>query len=137
LLSLLWQALMADGVALRVASPGDLAYLIYTSGSTGLPKGVRCHHEGARNTILDLNSQFGIGASDRVLALSSLSFDLSVYDVFGMLEAGGAVVVPKADSVSPPDPEKWLELLRQEKVTILNAVPRFVEVGCSASASAH
>ena len=106
---------MADGVALRVASPGDLAYLIYTSGSTGLPKGVRCHHEGARDTILDLNSQFGIGASDRVLALSSLSFDLSVYDVFGMLEAGGAVVVPKADSVSPPDPEKWLELLRQER----------------------
>ena len=38
--------------------------------------------------LLRLNSQFGIGASDRVLALSSLSFDLSVYDVFGMLEAG-------------------------------------------------
>jgi amino acid adenylation domain-containing protein len=113
-------------VALR--SPGDLAYLIYTSGSTGLPKGVRCHHGGSMNTVVDLNSRFGVGAGDRVLALSSLSFDLSVYDIFGALEAGGAVVVPPADSVSPPDPEKWLELVREDEVTIWNTVPRYLEL---------
>ena len=80
------------------------------------------------NTVVDLNSRFDVGAGDRVLALSSLSFDLSVYDIFGALEAGGAVVVPPADSVSPPDPEKWLELVREDEVTIWNTVPRYLEL---------
>jgi len=81
-----------------------LGYLIYTSGSTGVPKGVCCHHQGAMNTIVDLNDRFNVGASDRVLGLSSLSFDLSVYDIFGLLTAGGALVLPPAEVVSPPDP---------------------------------
>ena len=112
----------------EAATPDSLAYLIYTSGSTGLPKGVRCHHKGAINTIHDLNSEFSVGASDRVLALSSLSFDLSVYDIFGMLENGGSVVIPEADAVSPPDPQQWLELVQLEGVTVWNTVPRFMEL---------
>jgi non-ribosomal peptide synthetase component F len=64
-----------------VQIPGDLAYVIYTSGSTGLPKGVMIDHRGAVNTILDLNRRFSLTQKDRVLALSSLSFDLSVYDI--------------------------------------------------------
>eukprot|EP00656_Telonema_subtile_P027448 TRINITY_DN2953_c0_g1_i5.p1 TRINITY_DN2953_c0_g1~~TRINITY_DN2953_c0_g1_i5.p1 ORF type:complete len:1193 (+),score=312.71 TRINITY_DN2953_c0_g1_i5:116-3694(+) len=111
-------------------SPDELAYLIYTSGSTGVPKGVCCHHRGARNTICDLNERFGVVASDRVLALSSLSFDLSVYDVFGMLGAGGSVVVPAGECVSPPDPEVWLDLLESEQVTVWNTVPAFMELLC-------
>jgi len=117
---------LATGV--QLAHPESLAYLIYTSGSTGVPKGVRCHHQGAMNTIQDLNSAFDIGPSDRVLALSSLSFDLSVYDLFGMFEAGATVVIPAADAVSPPDPARWLELLQDEGVTIWNTVPRFMEL---------
>jgi nonribosomal peptide synthetase protein BlmIV len=80
------------------------------------------------NTIQDLNSAFGVGPRDRVLALSSLSFDLSVYDFFGMFEAGATVVMPTADAVSPPDPARWLELLRKEGVTVWNTVPRFMEL---------
>eukprot|EP01065_Artemidia_motanka_P037088 TRINITY_DN452_c0_g2_i2.p1 TRINITY_DN452_c0_g2~~TRINITY_DN452_c0_g2_i2.p1 ORF type:complete len:2815 (+),score=996.50 TRINITY_DN452_c0_g2_i2:92-8446(+) len=106
----------------------SLAYLIYTSGSTGVPKGVRCHHEGAVNTIDDLNSQFDIGVGDRVLALSSMSFDLSVYDVFGMLRVGATMVVPPASSISPPDPAVWLDMLHSSKTTIWNTVPRFMEL---------
>src|SRR5262249_29446258 len=68
----------------------DLAYVIFTSGSTGLPKGVMIDHRGVANTILDVNERFGITSSDRVLSLSSLSFDLSFYDLFGILAAGGA-----------------------------------------------
>ena len=60
----------------------SMAYLIYTSGSTGKPKGVCCHHQGAMNTNMDLIERFDIGPMDRILALSSLSFDLSVFDVF-------------------------------------------------------
>ena len=108
--------------------PKSLAYLIYTSGSTGVPKGVCCHHVGAVNTINDLNNRFGVGKSDRVLALSSLSFDLSVYDIFGLLSAGGGVVIPACSSLSPPDPGHWYELLVAEKVTIWNSVPAFMEL---------
>jgi epothilone synthetase B len=106
---------------LASASPADLAYVIYTSGSTGQPKGVAIAHGAAANTILDINRRFAVGPADRVLALSSLSFDLSVYDLFGVLAAGGAVVVP------PPaarrDPAAWLELLGRHEVTIWNSVP--------------
>ena len=112
----------------RAVEPRDLAYLIYTSGSTGVPKGVACHHEGAMNTVDDLNSRFNVTPKDRCIALSSLSFDLSVYDIFGMLGAGAAIVIPAAESVSPPDPGEWLELVEREGITIWNTVPAFVQL---------
>jgi amino acid adenylation domain-containing protein len=105
---------------------GDLAYVIYTSGSTGQPKGVMIEHEGAANTILDVNRRFGVGPGDRVLALSSLSFDLSVYDLFGTLAAGGTIVLPDPDGLR--DPAHWLELLRDHGVTIWNSVPALMEM---------
>ncbi|MEQ7912862.1 amino acid adenylation domain-containing protein, partial [Xanthomonas hortorum pv. hederae] len=70
------------------AQPDDLAYVIYTSGSTGRPKGVMITHRAALNTVRDVNERFGVTAADRVLGLSSMSFDLSVYDVFGTLAVG-------------------------------------------------
>jgi non-ribosomal peptide synthetase component F len=72
----------------RWRAENDLAYVIFTSGSTGEPKGVMIEHRSALNTVLDINERFGVSADDRILALSSLSFDLSVYDIFGALAAG-------------------------------------------------
>ena len=109
-----------------VAGPEDLAYVIYTSGSTGLPKGVMIDHRGAVNTIIDINQRFGVGPDDRVLALSSLSFDLSVYDIFGTLAAGGTIVVPAASATR--DPAHWSDLLEREQVTIWNSVPALMEM---------
>ncbi len=103
------------------ARPGDLAYMIYTSGSTGKPKGVMITHDAAMNTVLDVNARYGIGAGDRALAVSRLSFDLSVYDIFGMLAAGGAVVVPSESEAL--DPEAWVRLVRERGVTLWNTVP--------------
>jgi amino acid adenylation domain-containing protein len=111
----------AEPVSTPQVEPTDLAYVIYTSGSTGLPKGVMIDHRGAVNTILDINARFGIGPQDRVLALSSLSFDLSVYDIFGMLAAGGTVVFPEAGAL--PDPARWAELMDLNRVTVWNTVP--------------
>ena len=105
---------------------GDLAYVIFTSGSTGLPKGVMIDHRGALNTVADVNDRFAVGADDRVLAVSSLSFDLSVYDIFGPLAVGGAVVVPDADAQR--DPAAWLDLVRGAGVTIWNSVPALLEL---------
>ena len=109
-----------------VQGPEDLAYVIYTSGSTGLPKGVMIDHRGAVNTILDINKRFGVGPNDRVLALSALSFDLSVYDIFGTLAAGGTIVMP--ESTDARDPSRWAQLIAQENVTIWNSVPALMEL---------
>jgi amino acid adenylation domain-containing protein len=106
--------------------PDDLAYVLYTSGSTGVPKGVMVSHRAARNTVVDVNERFGVGSSDRVLALSALSFDLSVYDVFGLLGVGGVVVLP--DAGSGRDPRHWLELAGIYGVTVWNSVPGLMEL---------
>ena len=106
--------------------PTDLAYVIYTSGSTGQPKGVMIDHLGAVNTILDINQRFRVSASDRVISLSSLSFDLSVYDLFGMLAAGGALVIPGADSTL--DPAHWADMVLRHGVSIWNTVPALMNL---------
>ncbi len=116
-----------DGAVLEsVQQPEDLAYVIYTSGSTGLPKGVAIDHRGAVNTVIDVNSRFAVRSGDRVLALSALNFDLSVYDIFGLLAAGGAIVMPKAGSER--DPAHWLEIMRQHRVTMWNTVPALMQM---------
>ncbi|MGK7875560.1 MAG: amino acid adenylation domain-containing protein [Xenococcaceae cyanobacterium] len=109
-----------------VQSVTDLAYTIYTSGSTGVPKGVAIDHQGAVNTIFDINQRFGVGAGDRLLALSALNFDLSVYDIFGLLAAGGALVIPSPERIK--DPSHWLELMSAHQVTLWNAVPAFMQM---------
>ena len=106
--------------------PEDLAYVIYTSGSTGLPKGVMIDHRGAVNTILDVNKRFGVNPEDKVLALSNLNFDLSVYDIFGILAAGATIIMPEADKAR--DPSHWLELMKQEQVTVWNTVPALMQM---------
>ncbi|MFD0319162.1 amino acid adenylation domain-containing protein [Streptomyces flavalbus] len=101
--------------------PGDLAYVIYTSGSTGVPKGVAVSHRAALNTCVDVCERYGIDASDTVLGLSSLSFDLSVFDVFGVLGVGGTLVLPGPGTGR--DPGHWLELVSEHGVTVWNSVP--------------
>ncbi|HYH46661.1 MAG TPA: non-ribosomal peptide synthetase, partial [Thermoanaerobaculia bacterium] len=106
--------------------PSDLAYVLFTSGSTGLPKGVVIDHRGAANTVADVNRRFRISAADRVLALSSLSFDLSVWDLFGILGAGGRVVMP--DPEASRDPAHWHERIEREGVTVWSSVPALMEL---------
>jgi amino acid adenylation domain-containing protein len=108
------------------ASPGDLAYVIFTSGSTGVPKGVMISHQAAAHTVRDINRRFRVETSDRTLALSAMSFDLSVYDVFGLLAAGGTIILPEADSLR--DPQYLAALVARERVTIWNSVPSYLQL---------
>lgn len=117
---------LAGAPAAALRSVDDLAYIIFTSGSTGVPKGVAMRHGAVQNTLLDLHGRLAIGPGDRVLALSSLSFDLSVFDMYGLLQAGGAIVLPEADSLR--DPQRWLELMVRDGVTIWNTVPALMEM---------
>lgn len=107
-------------------SLSDMAYVIFTSGSTGVPKGVMIDHRGAANTIADINDRFAISASDRLLALSSLSFDLSVYDIFGILAAGAALVLPEPDHIR--DVHHWRNLIDTHRVTIWNSAPALMQL---------
>ncbi|KPA87543.1 amino acid adenylation enzyme/thioester reductase family protein [Pseudomonas asplenii] len=104
----------------------ELAYIIYTSGSTGLPKGVMIDHRGALNTVLDINRRWQVDARDRIFGLSSLSFDLSVYDIFGALAAGAALVLPAADSLR--EPRHWLASLQRHDVSVWNSVPALFDM---------
>jgi pyochelin synthetase len=107
-------------------APDDLAYVLYTSGSTGKPKGVMIAHCGVVNCIVETNRSFGINENDRALAVTALHHDMSVYDIFGLLGAGGAIVIPDASGSRAPD--HWVELIDQHNVTIWNSVPGFMEM---------
>jgi amino acid adenylation domain-containing protein len=104
-----------------VVDPSDVAYVIYTSGSTGRPKGVAVSHRAAVNTCVDICSRYRVGPGDAVLGLSSLSFDLSVWDVFGVLGAGGTLVLPEPDASR--DPGRWWQLVTEYQVSVWNSVP--------------
>ena len=106
--------------------PDQLAYVIFTSGSTGEPKGVEVTHRAAANTVADIDDRFGIGPTDRVLAVSAYDFDLSVYDVFGLLGAGGVVVGIAEDERR--DARRWAELVRTHGVTVWNTVPALLDM---------
>jgi pyochelin synthetase len=109
-----------------VQKPDDLAYVIYTSGSTGLPKGVMITHNAAVNTIDDINRRFHVRSGDKVLAISNLGFDLSVYDIFGTLAAGGTIVMPAHSAAR--NPQHWADLIQQETITIWNSVPALMDM---------
>ncbi|MEW9702994.1 amino acid adenylation domain-containing protein, partial [Paenibacillus sp. SI8] len=100
---------------------GELAYIIYTSGSTGTPKGVMIEHRSAVNLVSWVNRRFAVGGEDRLLFITSMCFDLSVYDIFGMLAAGGTVVVAEREQVL--DPGALLSLMEAEEVTFWDSVP--------------
>ncbi|MCZ8519460.1 MULTISPECIES: non-ribosomal peptide synthetase [Paenibacillus] len=105
----------------RQAGPEDPAYAIFTSGSTGTPKGVIVPHRPVVNLLTWVNETYAVGPQDRVLFVTSLSFDLSVYDIFGLLAAGGSVrIVPEQDLRSP---QRLLQLLQSEPVTLWDSAP--------------
>lgn len=106
--------------------PDHLAYVIFTSGSTGEPKGVMVRHRSVVNAIHATNERFGVGSTDRLLSITGLHHDMSVYDIFGILAAGGTIVMP--DAGCRRDPAHWADLLIQERVTIWNSVPALMEL---------
>ena len=101
--------------------PDDLAYVIYTSGSTGSPKGVMLSHAAVNNTLRDITDRYAVCADDRLLSLAELSFDLSVYDLFGATAAGAQIVLP--DPARIADPSHWANLMQRHGITLWNSVP--------------
>jgi amino acid adenylation domain-containing protein len=124
----LYQAQKLDSYAVEgldnINTPDDLAYVIYTSGSTGRPKGVIETHRASGNTIVDINRRFAVDENHRIMGISSLCFDLSVYDIFGALAAGAALVLIK----TPKDVPHMIETLENKKITLWDSVPAILDL---------
>lgn len=112
---------LLDQVAETAGDPSQVAYIIFTSGSTGTPKGVVIAHEQARTTIDAINDDLAVNPQDAVLAVSRYSFDLAVYNVFGLLGRGGRVVFPSCGTLA--DPLAWVRDIRTHGITLWNSVP--------------
>lgn len=101
--------------------PDDLAYVIHTSGSTGLPKGVQVEHRQVARLLDTTRERFGFDEHDVWTLFHSVAFDFSVWEAWGALLTGGRlVVVGRAVARSP---RALAELLRRERVTVLNQTP--------------
>ena len=99
----------------------DLAYVIYTSGSTGKPKGVQVAHGNAVNFLHSMAREPGIEQSDRLLAVTTLSFDISVLEIFLPLYVGATVVV--ANQAEVIDGGQLHKLIKEQGITIMQATP--------------
>ena len=103
------------------SQPEATAYVIYTSGSTGKPKGVAVPHRAAANLLLSMARRPGIRASDRLLAVTTLSFDIALLELVTPLIAGGTVYVADRDDTG--DGYRLAERLSQWKISVMQATP--------------
>ncbi|KJZ68392.1 hypothetical protein HIM_12217 [Hirsutella minnesotensis 3608] len=101
--------------------PEDLAYVIYTSGSTGRPKGVEVSHGAASNFLCSMRREPGCTKEDRLLAISTISFDVAVHELFMPLISGATVVVAQSDQTR--DPSALLKLMDVHGITTMLATP--------------
>ncbi|MFC5704460.1 amino acid adenylation domain-containing protein [Cohnella faecalis] len=97
------------------------AYVIFTSGSTGEPKGVLVEHGPIVNLIEWVNHTFEVSEKDRLFFITSLSFDLSVYDIFGILAAGGSIRIATNEELA--NPYAMFEALCTESITFWDSAP--------------
>ncbi|QDH79509.1 amino acid adenylation domain-containing protein [Echinicola soli] len=99
----------------------DPVYILYTSGSTGLPKGVQVNHQNLTNLLYSLKDRPGISYSERVLAVTTISFDVAGMELFGPLVAGATVVI--ADTPTLKDGRLLLKALREKNITRVFSTP--------------
>ena len=109
-----------DNLAIEVAADHP-AYVIYTSGSTGRPKGVSVRHGALVNFLWTMAEQPGIDASDRVLSLTSLSFDIAGLELYLPLLHGASVVLLAEQQNK--DPFALLKVIEQQAVSVIQATP--------------
>lgn len=123
-----WKALDLDAIEGSSKTPEPtgldsdaLAYVIYTSGSTGTPKGVEISHKAAINFLRSMEKTPGLTDKDRLLAVTTLSFDISLLEMFLPLLAGAKVVIASRDDVK--DGRRLANLINEEDISVMQATP--------------
>ncbi|AXL87385.1 hypothetical protein C4J65_02945 [Streptomyces sp. CB09001] len=110
-----------DFAAFVAPDPSSVAYVIYTSGSTGLPKGVAVPHAALANFMCSMRHAPGLDASDVLVAVTTVSFDIAALELFLPLVVGGRVVV--ASRAQAMDPALLADLIQEAGGTVLQATP--------------
>lgn len=106
-----------------INNPDDLIYIIYTSGSTGTPKGVMLKHRNVVRLIKNDKFQFDFNENDIWTMFHSVAFDFSVWELYACLLYGSKLIL--VPETTAKDANKFLQLLRDEKVTVLNQTPTY------------
>ena len=115
-----------EDIASPAACPGDLCYVIYTSGSTGAPKGVMVEHRNASHLVRAEADIFNVRPTDRVYQGASLSFDLSVEEIWLAFQAGATLIAATPEMAhAGPDLSQWLT---EYGVTVLSCVPTLLSM---------
>ncbi len=104
-----------------VATPVDTAYILYTSGSTGKPKGVAVGHRPLRNFLQTMAQRPGLSAADRLLAVTTISFDIAGLECYLPLITGACIVL--ATRKDAADGARLLELIERHRITVMQATP--------------
>jgi len=103
------------------ASPSNISYVLFTSGSTGKPKGVEVTHQSLVNLICAVRKQPAMNADDRVLAVTTISFDVATGELLVPLSVGARVIIASADDVT--DGSRLREQMETHNVTAITATP--------------
>jgi amino acid adenylation domain-containing protein len=103
------------------AEAEDRAYVIYTSGSTGKPKGVEVPHRAVANFLTSMRERPGLTEADRLVAVTTLSFDIAVLELLLPLTVGATVVLASRETAT--DGERLRDLLRESQATVMQATP--------------
>nr|AHZ46176.1 NRPS [uncultured bacterium 14-4D] len=118
-----WPTIARESAA-AVTSPAradTLAYVIYTSGSTGAPKGVQIEHRALVNFLCSMQREPGLVLEDRLLAVTTLSFDIAGLELYLPLITGGTVIVASREETS--DGRRLAELIHSSRATVMQATP--------------
>lgn len=106
---------------IRPKASSELMYIIYTSGSTGTPKGVMVSQSNVLNYLLWSRQQFNLGPQHNMMLVTSVSFDISVFEIFGCLSSGAALHIVSSDRLR--DPALLLTYIDQNKINFWHSVP--------------
>jgi len=113
--------LSGDSAGLPVAATNNRAYVLYTSGSTGKPKGVEIPHSAIVNFLLSMQREPGFSATDTLLAVTTLSFDIAGLEIYLPLIAGGRTVIASREDIQ--DPARLIKRMQESGCTVMQATP--------------